>query len=169
MKATPLLYAVLMTASSATAQDAAPTGERWRVESLYERVGARDSAPSRRERRRDDICLKTGTANFDKELVADIPAKLKGKCWIKDQREEGMRKQIKYQCNDGSSVEGVTRRDSATQWGSQVVINISGQGGMSITREMTRLPGTCDPTAPRPAPAGPPAVPATPAATGTKQ
>jgi hypothetical protein len=134
----------------------ATAGERWRVTSLYEYVGVRDSAPSKRERRQDDVCLAPGQATFDKDIAAEIPAQLKGKCWINDQREDARRKQVKYLCKDGSSVEGVTRRDSPAQWGTQIVINIAGQGGMSITREMTRLAGRCDPDAkPLPRPPAP--------------
>ncbi|MBL8521931.1 MAG: hypothetical protein JNK75_14840 [Betaproteobacteria bacterium] len=127
-------------------------GERWRTATLFEYFGAQDRQPSRKERKSGEACLPVRQLAPVDSLTTDLPPGLKGKCWQKDKRAEEHRAQVKFACSDGSSVEAVVRRESPDVQGSQVVVNIVGQGAVSITRQMTRVPGATCKLDPRPAP-----------------
>jgi hypothetical protein len=116
-------------------------GERWDVVTLYEFYGTKDREPSRRERKQATACLPARQLAPVDALSADVPAALRNKCWQKEKRAEENRAQVKYGCSDGSSIEAVVRRESANVQGSQLAINIAGQGAISITRQMKRVEG----------------------------
>lgn len=138
-------------------------GEPWTATTIYEYYGARDREPAKRERKQTMICAAPGKFDSSNAANAELPPEYKNNCWVNDKRVEMTRQQIKYTCKDGTTLEAVTRRDSDSSFGSQIVANVPKQGAVSITRSFRRAPGTCDVTkalpevpVPSPAPAAPP-------------
>jgi hypothetical protein len=152
ISALPCFALLLVCATSAFAQAADQTtapaapallapGERWDVVTLFEYYGKQDREPSRRERKTATVCLPAKQLTPVEVIDADLPKSLHRKCWQKDKRAEQNRAQVKYACSDGSSIEAVVRRESADVQGSQIAINIAGEGAISITRQLKRTAG----------------------------
>ena len=121
-------------------------GELWRVTTRQEIYGPRDKEPSKRDWQENLVCYPRGVVSMNSAANADLPAELKDKCWLSDQRSEPHRQQTKYACNDGMSAEVATRREVDGSFGSQVVVSIPEKGGIFVTRTMRRVPGGCDPS-----------------------
>ena len=137
-------------------------GELWSVTTLQEFYGRGDREPSKRDRQQNLVCYARGAVGVGSAANAELPNELKDKCWLSDKRTEPLRQQTKYACNDGMSAEVATRQEADGSYGSQVVVNMPEQGGISVTRTMRRMPGVCDASIKAPNPPAQPTPPAKP-------
>lgn len=159
-----LLSAVASAQSSGSG--AAPSDySMWENVIKIERYGPRDRQPAATERKINRLCLRpqdrTAQALMNQE---DALKRLKGACWITQDRKEADRTQVKWACKDGTTAEVATRQPSPNRIGYMVVFNIPNEGALSIQAEAIRIADVCEPgTLPPPVPATP-APPAKPPA-----
>lgn len=150
-------------AALASAQTGQSDYSLWENVLKIERYGPRDRTPIATERRVNKLCLRpqdrTAQALMKQE---DVLARLRGGCWVTQDRQEADRTQVKWACKDGTTAEVATRQPAPNRIGYMVVFNIPNEGAVSIHAEAIRIAEVCEPGTlpPLPVPATPPKPPA---------
>jgi hypothetical protein len=137
----------------------------WESFVVIERFASSDGKPSKRDIRKDNICVVPGDDKAMQPMFSpEIASRLKGKCWQSDSREEPGKKQVKMACENGTTAESVVRLETDGSIGSMIVLNVPGQGGLKLQGRSRKVADTCPAQiqgkADESKDAAPPAVPA---------
>jgi hypothetical protein len=132
--------------SLAGAQEPKYSPGLWESFVVIERFASSDGKPSKRDIRKDNICIVPGDEKAMQPMFSpEIAGSLKGKCWQSDSREEPGKKQVKMACENGTTAESVVRLETDGSIGSMIVLNVPGQGGLKLQGRSRKVAETCPP------------------------